>query len=172
MDLVHIITELGKKGHKVRNISCNIRHRVIKDTLLLFFVDPEPASNNQEIYKIEYIQSARIRFEPPHKKREIDHCKRCQRYGHTKIYCMHPLRGVKCVDCHASTNCTRTKDTSFKCALTERNHNSNYKGCTVYKEIRNRWFPPLDDFFHTLGEKKNTFCEKVSQVVIYKDFIN
>jgi hypothetical protein len=59
--------ELQSKGHKVRNIM-NIRHRVSKEPLPLFYVDLEPNQNNKEIYSICSIGNAIIKIEPPHKK--------------------------------------------------------------------------------------------------------
>ena len=43
-----IQTELGTLGHKVRNI-LNIRHRVTKEPLSLYFVDLELQDNNKSI---------------------------------------------------------------------------------------------------------------------------
>jgi hypothetical protein len=43
--------QLTQMGHKVRNV-INGRHRVTKQPLNLFFVDLEPAGNNNEICPI------------------------------------------------------------------------------------------------------------------------
>lgn len=47
-------------------------------------------------------------LEPPYKKSELDYCKRCQWYRHTKTYCYHPSRCVKCGENHDSTTCITT----------------------------------------------------------------
>jgi hypothetical protein len=44
-----ITAELEKQGHKVRNM-LNVKHRVTKEPLSLFFVDLEPKENNKDIY--------------------------------------------------------------------------------------------------------------------------
>jgi hypothetical protein len=58
--------ELNALGHRVRKIM-NIRHRIHKTPLPLFFVDLVPAPNNKDIYEIKYIQNMRISVEPPRK---------------------------------------------------------------------------------------------------------
>ena len=59
--------ELQKKGHAVRNI-LNIRHRVNKYPLSMFYVDLEPKENNKEIYNLQYLNNMKINVEPPYKK--------------------------------------------------------------------------------------------------------
>lgn len=135
MDVSEIKHELGEKGHKVRNI-CNILNRLTKEPLSLFYVDLEPAPNNKDIYKIDRIQNAKIQFEPPHTKRDIPQCKRCQRYGHTRAYCFRPFRCVKCGENHDTAMCLKQNGVAVKCALCDGSHPANYKGCGVYQEIR------------------------------------
>jgi len=59
--------ELQKKGHAIRNI-LNIRHRVNKHPLSMFYVDLEPKENNKEIYNLQYLNNMKINVEPPYKK--------------------------------------------------------------------------------------------------------
>jgi hypothetical protein len=103
-DVEDIKAELLLKGHVVRNIS-NIRERITKRPMPLFFVDLEPKDNNKEIYNIEILMHCRVRFEPPHQKREVPQCHNCQRYGHTKKFCFHSPRCVKCTQDHATSEC-------------------------------------------------------------------
>jgi hypothetical protein len=78
--------ELLTYGHTARYIT-NIRHRVSNEPLPMFFVDLEPAANNKEIYKLEYLQHTKIRVEAPRIKNNIIQCTCCQDYGHSKTYC-------------------------------------------------------------------------------------
>jgi hypothetical protein len=58
-------------GHKIRNL-WNFRHRVTGSPLSLFFLDIEPAANNNEIYHTEYLQNMRVEIElPPQKQNNI-----------------------------------------------------------------------------------------------------
>lgn len=134
--------EIENKGHKVERIH-NVRHRVTKEPLNLFFIDLTQQSNNKDIFSIEYLLHAKIRFEMPYKKKDIVQCQRCQQYGHSKTYCRHPFRCVKCAQNHPTTDCPK-KDRSLqaKCVLCDGQHPANYKGCFVYKEIQNRKYPP------------------------------
>lgn len=134
--------EIEAHGHKVRNL-INIRNNLTKQPLSLFYVDLEPSPDNKSIYNIQYLMNAKILFEPPNKKREVVQCKRCQRFGHTKAYCRYSFRCVKCGQSHQTNSCTKDKTTPAVCALCEGNHTANYKGCPVYKEVKNKQFPPL-----------------------------
>jgi len=81
--------ELHKQGHTVRNIF-NIRHRINKHPLSMFYVDLEPKQNNKDIYNLQYLKNMKITVEPPNKKHTIIQCMRCQLYGHSKSYCTRP----------------------------------------------------------------------------------
>jgi len=60
--------ELQKKGHTVRN-SFNIRHRVNRYPLSMFYVDLEAKENNKEIYNLQYLNNMKINVKPPYKKK-------------------------------------------------------------------------------------------------------
>jgi hypothetical protein len=76
--------ELEKNGHKVRNIT-NIKHRLSKEPLSLFFVDLELQKNNKEIFNQNFLYRTKITAERPRKNNTIIQCMRCQSYGHSKI---------------------------------------------------------------------------------------
>jgi hypothetical protein len=140
-DVEDIKAELMSKNHIVRNIH-NIRDRVTKKPLPMFFVELAPNANNREIYDIEFILQCRIRFEPPHQKREVVQCLNCQMYGHTKRFCNHNPRCVKCAGDHSTSDCSRkVRSEDVKCVLCKGDHPANYKGCTVYKDIQKFKFP-------------------------------
>lgn len=142
-DIGEIKESLSKNGHLARNVY-NIKHRGNKKPLPYFFIDLEPKSNNMDIYKIEYLLHQKIKFEAPHTKREIPQCARCQRYGHTKKFCHHYARCVKCAGLHETANCQRKeRDRDVLCVLCEGNHPANYKGCEVYKELQSKKYPAL-----------------------------
>lgn len=136
IDVDYIKEGLREQGHRVRNIM-NIRHRVSKTPLPLFFVDLEPASNNKDIYNLKYIFNMQITVEPPKKKNAIIQCTRCQAYGHSKSYCTRPYQCVKCAGDHPTATCSRSKSslTPATCALCKGPHPANYKGCEVYQKL-------------------------------------
>lgn len=143
IDTNAIKTALKDIGHDVRNIH-NILNRRNKIPLPMFFVDLEPKENNQEIYQVQLLCNMRLKFEPPRPKREIPQCIKCQRYGHTKNYCHHQARCVKCAKFHETATCDRkNEDLDVLCVLCSGNHPANYKGCEIYKELQAKRYPPL-----------------------------
>ena len=82
VDLDKLKFEMLKHGHEVTNIS-NIRHRITKNPLSLFFIDIKQKQSNKEIYNINRLMNSIVKIEPPLVKKEIVQCKKCQRYGHT-----------------------------------------------------------------------------------------
>ena len=110
----------------------------------MFYVNLEPKANNKDIYKCSKNFNSIVKFEPPKKKREIPQCTKCQRYGHTKSYCHHSPRCVKCTGNHKTSDCSRnTRSKEVQCTLCNGNHPANYKGCTVYKELQQKMYPAL-----------------------------
>lgn len=156
-DKQDIHDSLAELGYTVRNIA-NVYHKITKAPLPIFFIDLEPQSNNKEIFSLNYILNAKVLVEAPYKKKEIVQCKRCQQYGHTKSYCWHPFRCVKCGGTHNTNNCTKDKNTPPKCVLCNGDHPANYKGCSVYKDIKKSTFP-------SLREKSANLLQHVTPVV-------
>ena len=97
---IHHTTELKKEiesyNHKITRIS-NIKQKITKNPLPMFFIDLAPSDNNKSIYDIQFLQHMKIIFEPPYFKKEIVQCYNCQRFGHTKRYCVLQPRCVKCI---------------------------------------------------------------------------
>ena len=64
VDLDELKFELQKLGHKVTNIN-NIRHRLTKNSLSLFFIGIKQKENNKEIYNVNRLMNSIVKFEPP-----------------------------------------------------------------------------------------------------------
>lgn len=142
-DITDIKSEIEKLGHSVVSVF-NIKQNRTKIPLPLFFVNLKPSDNNKDIYQVKYLLHSCVAFEPPKPKREIPQCMKCQRYGHTKAFCHHSPRCVKCAENHLTIHCIRKeKSDDVKCVLCTGNHPANYKGCTVYQELQKKSFPPL-----------------------------
>lgn len=127
--------ELLDLGHIARNVT-NVLQYNTKVPLPLFFIDLEPAINNKDIFKIEYLCYTKIKTEEPRVKRHLVQCLRCQEYGHTKAYCNHTPKCVRCGELHLSDSCQKPTDQPAKCALCQGNHPANYRGCPKHKEIQ------------------------------------
>lgn len=133
-DITFIKTELSALGFLVRNIN-NVRHRLSKLPLPIFFIDLEPDSANSEIFKLTSLCYTKIKVEAPYAKKDIPQCLRCQSYGHTRTYCSHRPRCVRCGELHDSSLCLKNRNEPAKCALCGGPHPANYKGCSVHKSI-------------------------------------
>ncbi|KAL4126020.1 hypothetical protein QTP88_010252 [Uroleucon formosanum] len=133
-DISYIKSELSALGFQARNIN-NARHRQSKLPLPIFFIDLEPDSANSAIFKLSSLCFTIIKVEAPYPKKDIPQCLRCQSYGHTRTYCSHQPRCVRCGDLHDSPLCLKNRSEPAKCALCSGPHPANYKGCTVHKGI-------------------------------------
>ena len=127
------INEIGP--FSVRNVS-NVLNKTTKNKLPIFFIDLEPAEINKEIFHITSLLNTKIKIEEPYRKRIIIQCTNCQEYGHSKSYCAHPPRCVKCAANHSTSTCTKSKDDPPACALCGGNHTANYRGCQVHKNLQ------------------------------------
>ncbi|XP_073968640.1 uncharacterized protein isoform X2 [Rhodnius prolixus] len=127
--------DLERHNFKVRNIT-NVKHPTTKSPLPLFFVDLDPQENNKEIFNLRTLVYTIVKIEEPHKTTEILQCKRCQQYGHTRSYCNHNPRCVKCAGPHPSSDCTKPREQPPTCALCLGNHPANYRGCVTHKELQ------------------------------------
>jgi len=67
----------------------NIKQSRTNIPLPLFFVDLKPSANNKDIYLIETLHYTKVKFEPTRPKRTIPQRSKCQRYGHSQVYCFH-----------------------------------------------------------------------------------
>lgn len=132
-----ILEALEEIGFTVRQV-VNIKHQQTKMPLPIFFVDLAPEAISKEIFNITSLLNTKIKVEEPHKRREIPQCQNCQSYGHTKGYCSHSPRCVKCGEHHLTSICSKSSDVPAKCALCNGSHPANYKGCAIYKELQQR----------------------------------
>lgn len=126
--------EIQSLGHQVRNVM-NIKSRVSKQPMSMFFVDLEPNLNNKQIYEIKHLFNAIVKIEPPIKTKEIIQCYRCQQFGHSKTYCRKLYNCVKCGLNHPTDNCPKPENTPPQCVNCLKHHTANYKGCRIYREL-------------------------------------
>lgn len=133
------LQDLGFAIRQVVNAKRNENGEVRQ--LPLFFVDLERNQNSEKIYELTRLYHTKISVESLHRKKDIVQCTKCQKYGHTKSYCRHQPRCVKCGSSHTSDACTKSRDSPATCALCHLNHPANYKGCQTYQSLRARIRP-------------------------------
>lgn len=129
-----ISNELQLQGYQIRSV-VNVISRN-KLSLPLHFVDLEPDANNDSIFQLKSLLHTVIRVEEPRKKRLIVQCTRCQQYGHTRSYCNHQIRCVRCGGKHEPTACNKKPEDQPRCANCCKNHPANYRGCEVHKQLQ------------------------------------
>ncbi|KAL4085043.1 hypothetical protein QTP88_027881 [Uroleucon formosanum] len=150
-----IKSELEQRLFEVGQVSA-VLHKVNKNPLPLFFVDLEPTSQSNDIFQLTSLLHTKIKVEEPYKLKVISQCTNCQVYGHTKSYCGYPARCVRCGDHHSSSDCPNSRDAPPKCALCSGDHPSNYKGCTIYKDLQRRKNPKSSNHLSNKFSYKNT----------------
>lgn len=128
---------INEIGYSVRNVS-NVLHKTSKRALPLFFVDLDPAGINNSIFHLKELLNTKIKVEEPYKRREIIQCINCQEYGHSKRYCAHPPRCVRCAGNHPTSACSKPKDHPPTCALCGGSHTASYRGCTSHKDLQRK----------------------------------
>lgn len=99
----------------------------------MFFIDLEPAINNKDIFEIKFLHYTKIKIEEPRPNKQTIQCLRCQGFGHTKAYCNHPPKCVRCGDNHLSTAYQKATNLPAKCALCGGSHPASYRGCPIHK---------------------------------------
>lgn len=128
-----IKTVLDELGFSVLNVS-NIQNKKTKAPLPLFLINLEPKEHNLEIFQVTKLLNSIVIIEKPRKSRQPPQCKKCQMYGHTRNWCNHQPRCVKCSENHPTDECTKSRATPAKCVLCSGAHTANYRGCPAFKQ--------------------------------------
>lgn len=88
-----------------------------------------------------YLLHRKITVEEPHKRNGPVQCNNCQEFGHTKTYCTLRTVCVICGELHHSSVCSKKSQNDrnlVKCSNCQGNHTANYRGCVVYKNLKQR----------------------------------
>ncbi|KAL4082781.1 hypothetical protein QTP88_029612 [Uroleucon formosanum] len=155
-DITSALTELG---HSVKSIY-NAKNRN-NCPLPVFFVDIRQQDNNNDIHDITSLLNTIVKIEKPIKKRRgPSQCHNCQDYGHTKNYCSHKARCVKCGENHQTIECTKDRNSPAKCALCAKDHTANFKGCpafqSIFKKSAQKFQPVKDPDYHSQQSQPKT----------------
>lgn len=134
-----IETALTDLGFSVLNVSI-IQNKKTNVPLPLFLVNLEPMEHNLKIFQVSKILNSLVKIEKLRKSRHPPQCKRCQMYGHTRNWCHHQPRCVKCSGNHSTSDSTKSRDTPAKCVLCSGTHTANYKGCPALKNQIKSYF--------------------------------
>uniref|UniRef100_A0A2S2PDP3 Nucleic-acid-binding protein n=1 Tax=Schizaphis graminum TaxID=13262 RepID=A0A2S2PDP3_SCHGA len=158
-----IKSELEMRLFEVRQVS-KVLHKVNKHPLPLFFVDLEPTDQSNDIYNLTSLLHTLIKVEEPYKPKTLNQCSNCQDYGHTKSYCGYPARCVRCGAQHLTSDCPNSRDAPPKCALCSGDHPSNYKGCSIYRDLQRRKKPKSNNQVANNINPKNIHVQETQPV--------
>ena len=146
MDPIEINTALVEKQFTPRRV-VNVPSR-LNGTLKhrpLFRVDLEPSDCNPEIYNLTNLLQVRIKVEPAKKRSDPPHCRNCQRFGHTKQYCLRSPRCIKCGADHPSNECTLDSKAPCTCVNCGESHPASYRGCPKAKQQSKKQHKATDE---------------------------
>lgn len=93
---------------------------------------------SQEIFKLNKLLNCIVKTEPRRKSKDPPQCTNCQRFGHLHMSCKLQPRCVKCNLSHHYSNCEKTPEIPPNCVNCNGAHPANYKGCTYFKNIKNK----------------------------------
>lgn len=93
---------------------------------------------SQEIFKLSKLLNCIVIIEPRRKPIDPPQCTNCQRFGHLHKTCKLQPRCVKCDLSHHYSNCDKTSEIPPNCVNCNGAHPANYKGCTYFKNIKNK----------------------------------
>jgi hypothetical protein len=135
-----IRTEIEKLGHSVTNI-WNIKQYRAKLPLSTFSVELKLAPNNKGIFNVEYTYTT-VQYKIRTIKKQKGNCSMCK-LSKINNYCHLNPRCVKCAGDHLTNQCHQKESSSnVRCVLCGGNHPAKYKGCTVYKQLQKKTYPP------------------------------
>ncbi len=123
----------------------------------LFRVDLEPNALNPEIYNLTNLLQVRITVEAFKPKSDPPLCRNCQRFGHTKSYCLRSPRCIKCAENHSSDKCVLAASAPCKCVNCGGQHPASYRGCPAFQKLRREPHKAVNEI-----NKRKSQVEKVS----------
>lgn len=126
-----ILNDLVAQGFAAEAVHKMYTSRGRQYQMALVILTNSPSSRDIFKESITVCGLSYIRAERPH-HRGPGQCHRCQLYGHAALHCSAPPRCVKCLEPHATAECSRTRDSTDPpaCVLCKSvGHTANYKGC-------------------------------------------
>lgn len=133
---LEVMEELKNLNYPVRSVVRLTNKDKAPTPLMAIQLSNEPVS--QDIYKLNKLLNCIIVTEPRRKSKDPPQCTNCQRYGHIHKSCRLQSRCVKCNGSHHYSECTKVSETPPICVNCNGTHPANYKGCTYFKNIKNK----------------------------------
>ena len=131
-----IKAELMENGFPVQSVA-QMRKRGSHNgaPLPLFVVTLDNNETSAKIKELKSLLYVKIAVEGYNKPKAPTQCFKCQRFHHVSGQCRVDERCVKCAGAHASSSCTKTRETPGTCANCGGPHTASYRGCPEYKRV-------------------------------------
>nr|XP_024218550.1 leucine-rich repeat extensin-like protein 3 [Halyomorpha halys] len=84
-----------------------------------------------QIKNVRHVNQILFRVEKYRQRKELIQCHKCQKFGHSKNYCEHPMACVRCAGPHLIQNCPRQGPP--KCTNCDLEHVASFRGCEKRK---------------------------------------
>jgi len=120
--------ELVSKGYEVITVRQFVKAG-IKLPLYMVSLPKNPASKS--IFNEPSLFNIAVKVEA-YKSTNPAQCFKCQRFGHSSIYCGFTPRCVTCFGSHLAKDCTKTLEQTPKFINCEGPHTANYKQCPEF----------------------------------------
>lgn len=133
---VEVMEELKNLKYPVQSVTRLTNKDKVPTPLMAIQLSNLPTS--PDIFKLTKLLNCIIITEPRRKSRDPPQCTNCQRYGHIHKSCKLQSRCVKCNGSHHYSECTKISETPPNCVNCNGTHPANYKGCTYFKNIKNK----------------------------------
>lgn len=143
-DVDDIYDDLVHQGFEIKNVVQKLKitrgtnGERMEKRLPLFMLTFSDRTDIKKVYEIKYIDNMKVTIEALRTNKMIPQCKKCQEYGHTRVYCRKSPRCVKCAGNHLTDVCEKPRNIEAKCANCEKNHPANYRGCEVAKKLQQK----------------------------------
>ncbi|KAG5893409.1 hypothetical protein JTB14_038070 [Gonioctena quinquepunctata] len=121
-----------KQEHNLETIKV-YKMRITMRMMFLVVTDETTTLENLK-QKITIITNRKVTWGTRRAEVPTTLCRKCQRWGHTALFCNQTPRCVKCALNHNTNECKKNENIPAKCANCGNAHPANYKGCDAYEQ--------------------------------------
>lgn len=141
-DTTIIKTELLSQGFKVQTVSQILKPTSEKTPLPLFTVTLKRTEDNNAISSLRLLYYHRVTVEIYRGSKGPLQCFRCQRFGHSNLFCQNITRCFKCAGYHESRACIKLPTVPCLCVNCDEAHPASYRKCEAYIRAMNNVSAP------------------------------
>lgn len=131
LEIQQILDDLNFQGFKpLKCVKMKMKKPILEAPMFLITFNSDVILN--DVRKIRYICSIRIRWDKYRNTRGITQCHNCQEFGHGSSKCFKSPKCVKCPGEHKTAECSKKPEDKPKCVNCKGEHPANYSKCPTY----------------------------------------